>query len=127
MSGMMLLLGTPRPGTLVSPLCRDAISLVRTLSTSETMSSPSSCAPPPGLGREAGPVMEDMMPVMKASAVLRLASSLQDSAPESDTTSWLLLGPAVELVIAAAEAVSACWGWLPLLAFLSSSLCFFVL
>ena len=45
--------------------------------------------------------MEDMMPVMKASAVLRLASSLQDSAPESDTTSWLLPAPAVELVMAA--------------------------
>lgn len=36
------------------------------------------------------PGMEDMIPVMKASAVLRRVSSLQDSAPESETTSWVL-------------------------------------
>ena len=34
--------------------------------------------------------MEDMIPVMKASAVLLLESSLQDSAPESETTSVVL-------------------------------------
>ena len=34
--------------------------------------------------------MEDMIPVMKASAVLLLESSLQDSAPESETTSDVL-------------------------------------
>ena len=54
------------------------------LLTSETMSSPVSACPPPvsGLVEER---MADWMPVMKTWAVLSL-SSVQLSAPESDTT-----------------------------------------
>ena len=100
------------------PRCRDAINFVRTFSTwankilsvkistttptSDTMSSwlPDTSSLCAWVGRVG---MEDMIPVMKASAVLLLESSLQDSAPESETTS--------DVLEADAENITNIWNW----------------
>ena len=77
----------------LKPLCREAISFSSTFSTSVTISSdpPSASSPCPSdtLALRSGIVAlkAEWIPVIKASAVFILASSLQDSAPESDITS----------------------------------------